>query len=150
MRVIDVSRYDGDWSDDDAESYYKLATTHSYRVHKVSKLRMMPTKRATPPWAVRELLYHLTVENYDMADVIFIVTLEIGMLGASQMVRTPLPGRLGMRLRYAWSEIEPYLQMKPCELSNTVLTKMSQPGGIFRAQVRHAASLTENMHGKSR
>ena len=141
--LTDVEANDPDW-------FYKLATTHSYRVHKMSKLRMEPTKRATPPYVVRELLYHLTVENNDMSDVIFIVTLEIGLLGASQMVRTPLPGRRGMRLRYAWSEVEPYLWLKPRELSDVVLTKMAQPGGIFRAQVRHAASMTEAMHGKNR
>jgi hypothetical protein len=121
------------------EEFYDLATTVSFRAHKINKMRLEPPrKRANPPWAVRELLYHATIQNEDLADAVLVVRLDYGLAGGHVSVSTPLPGRRIVRLRYVWSDIEPYLHMKPRDLSNDILTKMAQPGGILRARVRHA------------
>lgn len=120
------------------EEFYDFAITQSFRIHRVGKLRIEQRKRAHPDWAVRELLYWATEQNEDLVDAVLVVTLRYGLMNAEVTVSTPLPGRRIVRLLYVWSDIEPYLHMNPRDLMFDVLKKMTEPGGILRARVRHA------------
>lgn len=91
---------------------------------------------------MRELLYHATAQNDDLADAVLIVTLAGGLGGfVRHTVSTPCPGRRLIRLLFDWDDITPSLGLRPRALSDQVLAAMTTPGGVLRAQVRHARNM---------
>jgi hypothetical protein len=111
------------------------------RLHAVQKLRTDPRRVATPAWVVTELLYHLTDQQPDWADAIFVVTIVGGLLnGKLAEVASPGGGRSLVRLQYDWEiEIVPWLHLPPRALSSTRLAELAGFGGLLRARMRAAA-----------
>ena len=120
------------------DSYYAFATTWWYRLNVISKMRRKdPPKVASPQWCAVELLYHALNQDSDLADAVIVVSVAGGLsYGILADAVVPLPGRRILRLLYDWSTIEPSLGLPTRRISEDVLAKMAERGGVLRARVR--------------
>lgn len=98
------------------------------------------TRPVAPSEVARELLRHVVNRNPDLHADVVVVTVETPMDLYPVREYTRRSGRRIMHLRYDWLDIEPYAYMPIDRLSIEVLAPMAEPGGVLRAQIRHARS----------